>query len=94
MLLFPEKNHSRGAFACLTLRMGFAAQDPPKPPGVSTHLNLGLSFAALNRSVGNLTKDDFVVVDRGQSQEIRVFSTQSSPPTAQPAQPLLHNTYS
>lgn len=99
MLPFPELKiyRAKGLLACLTLPMAFAAQDPPQAPQirVSTHLvQFGVIVRDSNGPVGNLTKDDFVVLDRGQSQEIRVFSTESSRPTAQPAQPLLHNTYS
>ena len=76
---------------------GFCSSGPAASPQirVSTQLvQVGVIVRDSNGPVGNLTKDDFVVLDRGQSQEIRVFSTESSRPTAQPAQPLLHNTYS
>jgi VWFA-related protein len=55
-----------------------------------------------NGPVANLTKDDFVVLDRGKRQKISVFSVQSGSPAAQVAQsqsqaalqPLPPNTFS
>jgi VWFA-related protein len=44
--------------------------------------------------VANLTKEDFVVLDRGKPREISVFSVESSQSTTQAAQPLPQNTFS
>lgn len=64
---------------------------------VSTHLvQMGIIVRDKNGPVANLTKDDFVVLDRGKAQKISVFSMESSEsavPVAQP-QPLPPNTFS
>lgn len=57
---------------------------------------MGIIVRDKNGPVANLTKDDFVVLDRGKAQKISVFSMESSEsavPVAQP-QPLPPNTFS
>jgi VWFA-related protein len=70
---------------------------------VATRLvQVGVIVRDKNGPVANLTKDDFVVLDRGRPQKISVFSVQSGSPAAQPAQsrsqvalqPLPPNTFS
>jgi VWFA-related protein len=73
------------------------AQDTPQSPAiaVSTRLvQIGVIARDKNGPVANLTKDDFVVLDRGKPQQISVFSVDSTQSTAQPAQPLPQNTFS
>ncbi|MFC5863832.1 VWA domain-containing protein [Acidicapsa dinghuensis] len=61
----------------------------------TTHLvQFGMIVRDRNGAVRNLTKDDFVVKDRGKIQPINVFSVDVSGTTAQSAQPLPPNTYS
>jgi len=81
------------------------AQKPAQIPRirVATRLvQVGVIVRDKNGPVANLTKDDFVVLDRGKPQKISVFSVQSGSPAAQPAQsqsqaalqPLPPNTFS
>jgi VWFA-related protein len=74
-----------------------SAQDAPQPPNIhiSTHLvQIGIIVHDRNGPVGNLTKDDFVVLDRGKPQKIGVFSVESGDSAPQPAEPLPKNTFS
>jgi VWFA-related protein len=74
-----------------------AARDVPQGPaiGVSTRLvEVGVIARDKNGPVADLTKDDFVVLDRGKPQKISVFSVESSQSTPQPAQLLPQNTFS
>ena len=100
---FPEFifHRAKGLLVSLPLPLSFAAQTPPQTSPqtpqirVSTHLvQIGVVVRDSNGPVGNLTKDDFVVLDRGQSQTIRVFSAESTDAVPQPAKPLPQNTYS
>ena len=56
--------------------------------------NVGVIARDKNGPVADLTKDDFVVLDRGKPQKISVFSVESSESASQPAQPLPQNTFS
>src|ERR1700720_4586763 len=70
--------------------MAGSAQDPPQPPAisVSTHLvQVGVIARDKNGPVADLTKDDFVVLDRGKPRKISIFSIASSESSPQPAQP-------
>lgn len=69
---------------------------PPSPPiRVTTHLvQIGIIVRDKNGPVANLTKDDFVVFDRGRPQKISVFSVVSAGTARQPAQPLPQSTFS
>ena len=83
--------------ACFAMPMTLVSQSATDASQLrlSTHLvQFGVIVRDANGPVGNLTKDDFQVIDRGTTQAIRVFSTDSSEPAAQPAQPLPQNTYS
>ncbi len=83
--------------AFLLAPMALASQSPPPTPQlrISTHLvQIGVIVRDAHGPVANLTKDDFLVLDRGEPQAIRVFSAESSPAVARPAQPLPPNTYS
>jgi VWFA-related protein len=76
-----------------------SAQDAPQPPAiaVSTRLvQIGVIARDKNGPVANLTKDDFVVLDRGKPQKISVFSVEAAPSRSQPAtsQPSPPNTFS
>jgi VWFA-related protein len=81
----------------LLVPITLASQNPSEPPQirVSTHLvQIGIIVRDTNGPVGNLTKDDFVVLDRGKPQKISVFSVESGGGVPQPAKPLPQNTFS
>ena len=91
------------ALAVLLVPLTLASQNPPHTPPihVTTHLvQFGVIVRDSNGPVKNLTKDDFVVLDRGKSQPINVFSAESVGPVKatgsaqQPSQPLPQNTFS
>ncbi|MGC2106485.1 MAG: hypothetical protein WA647_15430, partial [Candidatus Acidiferrum sp.] len=68
-----------------------SAQNAPQPPPitVSTRLvQVGVIVRDKNGPVADLTKDDFVVLDRGKPQKISVFTVESSEPAVQFAPPL------
>lgn len=74
-----------------------AAQNSPQPPAISVSTRLvqvGVIVRDKNGPVADLTKDDFVVLDRGKSQKISVFSVESSRASPQRTQPLPQNTFS
>ncbi|MGB7230428.1 MAG: hypothetical protein WBD19_02080, partial [Candidatus Acidiferrum sp.] len=74
-----------------------SAQNAPQPPPitVSTRLvQVGVIVRDKNGPVADLTKDDFVVLDRGKPQKISVFTVESSEPAVQFAPPLPQNTFS
>ncbi len=74
-----------------------SARNVPQGPtiNVSTRLvEVGVIARDKNGPVADLTKDDFVVLDRGKPQKISVFSIESAESTQQPAQPLPQNTFS
>jgi VWFA-related protein len=73
------------------------AQDAPRGPAISISTQLvqvGVIARDKNGPVADLTKDDFVVLDRGKPQKITVFSVESSESAAWPAEPLPQNTFS
>jgi VWFA-related protein len=85
------------ALALLLFPMALASQNPPQAPPirVSTHLvQIGVIVRDANGLVGSLTKDDFVVLDRGKPQKISVFSTEVGESEPQPVQPLPQNMFS
>jgi VWFA-related protein len=88
------------AFAFLTLGLAaiaVLAQDAPQSPAISVSTRLvqvGVIARDKNGPVADLTKDDFVVLDRGKPQRISVFSVESSKTAGQPTQPLPKNTFS
>jgi VWFA-related protein len=74
-----------------------SAQNAPQSPTISVSTRLvqvGVIARDKNGPVLDLTKDDFVVLDRGKPQKISVFSVESSKSASQPAQPLPQNTFS
>src|ERR1700720_590187 len=74
-----------------------SAQDSPQPPAISVSTRLvqvGVIARDKNGPVADLTKDDFVVLDRGKPQKISVFSVESSQSAPRTAQPLPQNTFS
>src|SRR5271167_2327191 len=82
--------------ALLLVPMALASHSTPQAPQihVSTHLvQIRIIVRDSNGPVGSLTKDDFVVLDRGKPQKISVFSVESSESAPQPAQPP-QNTFS
>jgi VWFA-related protein len=87
--------------ASLLVPMALASHNTPQAPQihVSTHLvQIGIIVRDSNGPVGSLTKDDFVVLDRGKPQKISVFIAESTPFTEQAASPqplpLPPNTFS
>ena len=69
---------------------------PQAPPiKVSTHLvQFSVTVRDKRGPVDHLTKDDFVVLDRGKPQTVSVFSTEGSELARQPQQPLPPGTFS
>lgn len=89
------------AVSCLLLSLfwtgGLWSQSPAQAPEihVGTHLvQIGIIVPDKNGAVADLTKDDFVVLDRGKPQTISVFSVESSGTATQASQPLPQNTFS
>ncbi|MGB6961245.1 MAG: VWA domain-containing protein [Candidatus Acidiferrum sp.] len=81
----------------LLLPLVLASQNVPQAPQihVSTHLvQIGVIVRDSHGSVEDLTKDDFVILDRGKPQKISVFSVESGGSSPQVAQPLPQNTFS
>ncbi|MGB7283065.1 MAG: VWA domain-containing protein [Candidatus Acidiferrum sp.] len=96
---FAEFSSSRGAvlLALLTMPVALPSQNPHQAPEihVATHLvQIGIIVRDKNGAVADLTRDDFVVLDRGKPQKISVFSIESSETALQPMQPLPQNTFS
>jgi VWFA-related protein len=74
-----------------------SAQSAPQAPAISVSTRLvqvGVIVRDKNGPVADLSKDDFVVLDRGKTQKIAVFSLESTQAAAQPALPLPQNTFS
>jgi VWFA-related protein len=74
-----------------------SAQNSPQSPTISVSTRLvqvGVVARDKNGPVADLTKDDFVVLDRGKPQKISVFSVGSSPSEPRTAQPLPQNSFS
>ena len=85
------------ALALLTIPCLLHAQASPPVPRyqISTHL---VQFGVIARNkdglVPNLTKEDFVVLDRKKPQSISVFQAESPAPVVQPPDSLPPNTFS
>ncbi|HKV27234.1 MAG TPA: VWA domain-containing protein, partial [Candidatus Acidoferrales bacterium] len=75
-----------------------SASDIPKIRVATRLVEIGVIVHDKNGPVENLTKDDFVVLERGKPQKIGLFSVESARSAAQPAiqaaQPLPQNTFS
>ena len=74
-----------------------SARNVPQGPAISVSTRLvQVSVIARDKNgpVADLTRDDFVVLDRGKSRKISIFSVESIESAAQPAQPLPQNTFS
>lgn len=77
--------------------LAVSAQNAPQPPRihVSTRLvQVDVIVRDKNGPVADLTKDDFVVLDRGKPQEISLFSAESGKPENHFDRPLPPNTFS
>jgi|HubBroStandDraft_1064217.scaffolds.fasta_scaffold21024_2 VWFA-related protein len=93
---------ARMSTALALLALGLAAvdvsaQSAPQAPAISVSTRLvqvGVIVRDKNGPVADLSKDDFVVLDRGKPQKITVFSVESIQSTGQPALPLPQNTFS
>jgi len=92
--------HISSSLALLALGVAVidvSARNVPQGPAISVSTRLvqvGVIVRDKNGPVADLTKDDFVVLDRGKPQKISVFSVESSESASQPAQPLPQNTFS
>lgn len=74
-----------------------SARNVPQGPTISVSTRLvqvGVIARDKNGPVADLTKEDFVILDRGKPQQISVFSVESTGSVQQPAQPLPQNTFS
>jgi VWFA-related protein len=98
IVLFVFRNSSALTFLALVLAaIAVSAQDTPQAPTISVSTRLvqvGVIARDKNGPVADLTKDDFVVLDRGKPQKISVFTVESSESAPRPAQPLPQNTFS
>jgi VWFA-related protein len=92
IVLLVVRNSSALAFLALVLAaIAVSAQETPQAPPihVSTHLvQIGVIVRDHNGAVGDLTKEDFAVFDRGKPQTISVFTAESAASTPQPLPPL------
>jgi VWFA-related protein len=97
IVLFVVRISAALAFAFVAIA-AFAQNPQQSPPiRVSTHLvQIGVIVRDHNGAVGDLTKEDFAVFDRGKSQTISVFNAESAAtaPQIAPLQPLPPNTFS
>src|SRR5271169_506822 len=74
-----------------------SAQHEPQPPTISVSTRLvevGVIVRDKNGPVADLTKDDFVLLDRGKPQTVSLFSVESGKSGDQPVQLLPQNTFS
>jgi VWFA-related protein len=97
IVLFVVRISTALAFAVVAITA--SAQNSPQAPPirVSTHLvQIGVIVRDHNGAVGDLTKEDFAVFDRGKPQNISVFNVESAASTSQtvPLQSLPPNTFS
>lgn len=85
-------------FALVLVPLALASQDSPPTPQirVATRLvEVGMIVRDKNGPVADLTKDDFVVFDRGKPQKISIFSADAAASAKEPPQQLLpQNTFS
>lgn len=84
-------------FAIALGGIAVTAQDAPQLPRirVSTRLvQVDVIVRDKNGPVADLTKDDFVLLDRGKPQGISLFSVESGNPEKHLLQPLPQNTFS
>jgi VWFA-related protein len=92
------RNSSALTFLALVpAAIAVSAQDTSQPPTISVSTRLvqvGVIARDKNGPIADLTKDDFVVLDRGKPQKISVFSVESGESAARPRQPLSQNTFS
>jgi len=97
IVLFVVRISTALAFAVAAIA-ALAQNSPQAPPiRVSTHLvQIGVIVRDHNGAVGDLTKEDFAVFDRGKPQNISVFNVESAASTSQtvPLQSLPPNTFS
>lgn len=85
------------ALALALVAVAASAQNAPQTPAISVSTRLvevGVIVRDKNGPVEDLTKDDFVLLDRGKPQRISVFTVESGRSEDQPVQPLPPNTFS
>ena len=97
MFFMPRFSAAVALFTLGLVAIAPSAQNAPQAPAISVSTRLvqvGVIARDKNGPVADLTKDDFVVLDRGKPQKISVFSVESSESAARPRQPLSQNTFS
>jgi VWFA-related protein len=97
VFFMPRISAAVALFALGLAPIASPAQNDPQAPAISVSTRLvqvGVIARDKNGPVADLTKDDFVVLDRGKPQKISVFSVESSGAAVQLAQPLPQNTFS
>jgi VWFA-related protein len=97
VLFMPRISAAFALFALGLLANASPPQNAPQAPAISVSTRLvqvGVIARDKNGPVADLTKDDFVVLDRGKPQKISVFSIESSESAVRPAQPLPQNMFS
>ena len=88
------------ALACIAFGLASIAalaRDVPQGPAISVSTRLvevGVIARDKNGPVADLTKDDFVVLDRGKPQKIALFFLESTLSEQHPAPPMPQNTFS
>jgi hypothetical protein len=82
--------------AILLAAIAVSAQNAPQPTiSISTRLvQVGVIVRDKSGMVTDLTKDDFVVLDRGKPQRVSLFSVESGRSEDQPVETLPQNTFS
>lgn len=88
---------ARSTIALLLATTALASQTEAPVPRirVSTHLvQIGVIARDHNGPIENLTKDDFVVLDRGKPQKISIFQVEGADSAQTPESELPRNTFS
>ena len=86
-----------GVGLLLMVAIATAAHDAAQAPAISVATRLvqiGVVVRDKNGPVVGLTKDDFVVLDRGKAREVALFSLDAGQPNVAAVMPLPHNTFS
>jgi VWFA-related protein len=95
IVLFVVRNST--ALALALMAIAASAQNPPQAPQIhiTTHLvQIGIIVRDGHGPVRDLTKDDFVVLDRGKPQAISVFNVESAKLNSLATEALPQNTFS
>ncbi len=95
----PRISAALALFASGLVAIASPAQNAPQAPAISVSTRLvqvGVIARDKNGPVADLTKDDFVLLDRGKPQKISIFTAElaASKPQLVATQPLPPNTFS